>query len=91
VEPLFFGLKPSQSESRSLKMPDPAIQPASRRKVAIPRGDRSRKRCAIYTRRSSEEGLEQEFDSLQAQHEGRWWLLGDPDQALDFSDAYGRS
>jgi hypothetical protein len=21
----------------------------------------------------------------------RWWLLGYPDQALDFSDAYGRS
>jgi len=26
-------------------------------------------RCAIYTRKSSEEGLEQEFNSLQAQHE----------------------
>jgi site-specific DNA recombinase len=24
-------------------------------------------RCAIYTRKSSEEGLEQEFNSLQAQ------------------------
>ena len=28
-----------------------------------------RVRCAIYTRRSSEEGLEQEFNSLQAQRE----------------------
>src|SRR2546428_7479018 len=28
-----------------------------------------RKRCAIYTRKSSEEGLEQEFNSLQAQCE----------------------
>jgi DNA invertase Pin-like site-specific DNA recombinase len=26
-------------------------------------------RCAVYTRKSSEEGLEQEFNSLQAQHE----------------------
>jgi site-specific DNA recombinase len=29
----------------------------------------SRKRCAIYTRKSSEEGLEQEFNSLAAQRE----------------------
>src|SRR4051812_11077169 len=27
-------------------------------------------RCAVYTRKSSEEGLEQEFNSLQAQREG---------------------
>src|SRR6202022_2304450 len=33
------------------------------------RGDPNRKRCAIYTRKSSEEGLEQEFNSLQAQSE----------------------
>ena len=26
-------------------------------------------RCAIYTRKSSEEGLEQSFNSLDAQHE----------------------
>ena len=26
-------------------------------------------RCAIYTRKSSDEGLEQEFNSLDAQHE----------------------
>jgi site-specific DNA recombinase len=35
----------------------------------VPRSDPSRKRCAIYTRKSSEEGLEQEFNSLQAQSE----------------------
>ena len=29
----------------------------------------ARIRCAIYTRKSSEEGLEQEFNSLQAQRE----------------------
>ncbi|WP_363224856.1 recombinase family protein, partial [Sneathiella sp.] len=27
------------------------------------------KRCAIYTRKSSEEGLDQSFNSLDAQHE----------------------
>ena len=26
-------------------------------------------RCAVYTRRSTEDGLEQEFNSLDAQHE----------------------
>jgi DNA invertase Pin-like site-specific DNA recombinase len=35
----------------------------------MPRADASRQRCAIYTRKSSEEGLEQEFNSLAAQHE----------------------
>ena len=31
----------------------------------MPRADASRRRCAIYTRKSSEEGLEQEFNSLR--------------------------
>ena len=35
----------------------------------MPRANASRKRCAIYTRKSSEEGLEQEFNSLAAQRE----------------------
>jgi DNA invertase Pin-like site-specific DNA recombinase len=35
----------------------------------MPRADASRLRCAIYTRKSSEEGLEQEFNSLEAQRE----------------------
>src|SRR5213082_1314206 len=35
----------------------------------MPRGDTSRRRCAIYTRKSSEEGLEQDFNSLAAQRE----------------------
>jgi site-specific DNA recombinase len=45
-------------------------------------------RCAVYTRKSSEEGLEQEFNSLHAQRESceayvasqraeGWFLLGD--------------
>jgi DNA invertase Pin-like site-specific DNA recombinase len=33
------------------------------------RTDGRHKRCAIYTRKSSEEGLEQEFNSLAAQRE----------------------
>jgi site-specific DNA recombinase len=35
----------------------------------MPRSDAPRKRCAIYTRKSSEEGLQQEFNSLHAQRE----------------------
>jgi site-specific DNA recombinase len=35
----------------------------------MPRTEPSRNRCAIYTRKSSEEGLEQEFNSLAAQCE----------------------
>src|SRR6202171_3683962 len=33
------------------------------------RSKREIRRCAIYTRKSSEEGLEQEFNSLHAQRE----------------------
>ena len=29
---------------------------------------RATKRCAVYTRKSSERGLEQDFNSLRAQH-----------------------
>ena len=52
-------------------------------------------RCAIYTRKSSEEGLEQEFNSLQAQreafitsqrHEG-WMCLPECCDDGGFSDA----
>jgi DNA invertase Pin-like site-specific DNA recombinase len=35
----------------------------------MPKAEASRKRCAIYTRKSSEEGLEQEFNSFEAQQE----------------------
>ena len=35
----------------------------------MPRNDPSRMRCAVYTRKSSEEGLEQEFNSLDAQYD----------------------
>jgi site-specific DNA recombinase len=33
------------------------------------RGKSQPRRCAIYTRKSSEEGLEQDFNSLHAQRE----------------------
>src|ERR1700730_3381222 len=42
---------------------------AGRWRGPMPRVDPSRKRCAIYTRKSSEEGLEQELNSLQEQSE----------------------
>jgi Resolvase, N terminal domain len=35
----------------------------------MPQAKLSHKRCAIYTRKSSEEGLEQEFNSLEAQRD----------------------
>jgi site-specific DNA recombinase len=38
-------------------------------RVAVAKADPKRKRCAVYTRKSSEEGLEQEFNSLAAQRE----------------------
>jgi hypothetical protein len=34
-------------------------------------------RCAIYTRKSSEEGLEQSFNSLDAQREAGTWARKD--------------
>src|ERR1700730_1448457 len=45
------------------------LRAAGRWRAAVPRIAPSRKRCAIYTRKSSEEGLEQEFNSLEAQSE----------------------
>src|SRR5690606_4137405 len=37
--------------------------------LQIMSGASSRLRCAVYTRKSSDEGLEQEFNSLDAQYE----------------------
>jgi len=39
------------------------------RSTSLGTGRHARVRCAIYTRKSSEEGLDQEFNSLQAQRE----------------------
>ena len=33
------------------------------------------KRCAIYTRKSSEDGLEKEFNSLEAQFDSCAWYV----------------
>ena len=40
-----------------------------RTKQAVAAASRSTTRCAIYTRKSSEEGLDQAFNSLDAQRE----------------------
>ena len=36
----------------------------------------SRRRCAIYTRKSTDEGLDQDFNSLEAQHESCVAFIG---------------
>ncbi|MEC5321850.1 recombinase family protein [Aurantimonas sp. A3-2-R12] len=41
----------------------------ARRNTALPEGRRHKLRCAVYTRKSSEEGLEQSFNSLHAQRD----------------------
>jgi hypothetical protein len=46
----------------------------------MPRADARRQRCAIHTRKSSEEGLEQEFNSLAAQREACEGLHSQPAQ-----------
>src|SRR5205807_5767307 len=45
----------------------PQSEPPGARPMA--RSETPKRRCAIYTRKSSEEGLEQEFNSLHAQRE----------------------
>jgi DNA invertase Pin-like site-specific DNA recombinase len=45
------------------------LRSTSRWNATVPRANPARKRCAIYTRKSSEEGLDQEFNSLQAQRD----------------------
>src|SRR5215472_870740 len=47
----------------------PPLRSTSQWNTAVPRANPAHKRCAIYTRKSSEEGLEQEFNSLQAQRD----------------------
>ena len=56
----------AEPRRRSLVLARDPIQPE---RTAMPRADAGRRRCAIYTRKSSEEGLEQEFNSLAAQRE----------------------
>jgi hypothetical protein len=42
---------------------------ARRTRTGTEVGQQAKRRCAIYTRKSSEEGLEQDFNSLDAQRE----------------------
>ena len=44
-----------------------ASTPMTRPSSAAPNHGPARLRCAVYTRKSSEEGLEQDFNSLDAQ------------------------
>jgi len=41
----------------------------TRRRAIVPSAAKGQVRCAIYTRKSSDEGLQQEFNSLDAQRE----------------------
>ena len=56
---LFFGLKKGNEARWSTWLMSPQATPLVRKLI----------RCAIYTRKSHEEGLEQEFNSLDAQRE----------------------
>src|SRR5882724_5539354 len=60
---LFSGLRASQVESGRIG----AVRKSNPQ--AKPEPTAARLRCAIYTRKSTEEGLEQEFNSLDAQRE----------------------
>ncbi len=65
--PRFFGLKPVESGKVGIGKPS-----AQRRKGRCSMSSAPVKtiiRCAIYTRKSSDEGLDQEFSSLDAQYE----------------------
>src|SRR5215469_6355371 len=48
---------------------DCAKRTARQRRTAVAANERKHLRCAIYTRKSSEHGLEQDFNSLDAQRE----------------------
>src|SRR5687768_18395115 len=49
--------------------PAPRSRPVANRSSASSNRPPAKLRCAIYTRKSSEEGLEQDFNSLDAQRE----------------------
>ena len=63
--PRFFGLPAAGAERPSKGACEGAMGEAEQ----APRRSAKRVRCAIYTRKSSEEGLEQAFNSLDAQRE----------------------
>jgi site-specific DNA recombinase len=58
--------------NRSRKRPERTLRmrsPMANRSIASAVRAPAKLRCAIYTRKSSEEGLEQDFNSLDAQRE----------------------
>src|SRR5229473_6936955 len=58
-------MRPTVSKTGLLRGKSPMARQTSREPGRIPR----KLHCAIYTRKSSEEGLEQDFNSLDAQRE----------------------
>src|ERR1700682_4261958 len=61
-----FFLFPQHRLRKRVKSTSSASSAGRRR---LPMGDATVRRCAIYTRKSSEEGLEQDYNSLHAQRE----------------------
>jgi hypothetical protein len=59
----FFGLRAPRPWSGGKS------RPMQKTNQDLPQPSSPRLRCAIYTRKSTEEGLEQEFNSLDAQRE----------------------
>src|SRR5436305_4612147 len=63
---LWVEAEPASKPNRHVKSRTHPVSPAT---AAMTRTEAGRRRCAIYTRKSSEEGLEQDFNSLAAQRE----------------------
>ena len=57
--PLFFGLKAPRREEAGQEEGEPAMSDVLKRRL----------RCAVYTRKSTDEGLDQEYNSIDAQRD----------------------
>ena len=70
---VFFGLKNCTGAEMSRSAPAAIAAPSSRADLETrrqrPRPAARKLRCAVYTRKSSEEGLDMDFNSLDAQRE----------------------
>jgi len=64
-----IGLVRASLGSSGLVRSGRATEMTMARSQKVPKPPATRMRCAIYTRKSSEEGLEQAFNSLDAQRE----------------------
>ena len=60
---------PLDSSAQAISKPKPAPKSKPKSKLSAGAAQSTTRRCAIYTRKSSEEGLEQAFNSLDAQRE----------------------